>query len=458
MARRKTGRQNVPSTVKRNILGRVKTPITTPIPKAPINIPIINKIANILALPKTIPVPKPRPTPPFNLPKVVVNPPIRNIVQPISLVPKTKRTPKVTIPIGRGQMNRIPNIKSDRGFEEEMMNPIAVDSTRNIIVGRTRSGREVSAMEAIRGGGIPIGRGVNRSRVSTKEGLRAFDETDRRVRGVPGDRAFDDEVNRAELGLPIVGGDSIGGGGLILAKEAIPPMPPPPGDPIGPGKISFSVTSEPGDASVFINGKNANVKATPTSLTFKKKELLGTNKVITVKRAGYENSGLTYTISAKMKTITKTEQVLVDDPIDILPPDIRRGDRAVPMSYMQAAVNPFMEGRFSQDMSGRNINERANIIAGQNRYGGPVRSYPTKPRYRTVDRNTSKLAISYYRQGGGLPNQGKEFLDGDGTRPTLHFPLSKGVKDDPKDDPTLPTAFPELLILTENDGGSTDLY
>ena len=460
MTSRKTGKQNVPSTVKKNILGRVKTPITTPRPKAPISIPIINKIANILALPKTIPVPKPITMPPFNLPKLVVNPAIRNIIQPTSLVPKTKRTPKVTIPIGGGQMNRIPNIKNDRGFEEEMMNPIAVDSTRNIVVGRTRSGREVSAMEAIRGGGIPIGRGVNRSRVSTKEGLRAFDETDRRVRGVPGDRAFDDERKRAELGLPIVGGDSIGGGALILAKEAIPPMPPPPGDPIGPGKISFGVSSDPGDAEVFIDNKPAGVKATPTSLTFSKKELLK-RKDITVKRTGY-NTTIVWTISSKMKTVTTSEQILViDDPIDILPPDIRRGDRQIPMSYMDAAVNPFMEGRFSQDMSGNpygysDFNRGITLEeAGGPKFGPPVKSYPQKPRYKTVDKNTVKLAISYSRRGGGLPNISNEFFLGDSIRPQLNFPLSQAIV---KDDPTPPAGVPELLILTENDGGSTDLY
>ena len=426
------GKMNLPSSVK-SAIGAIKSPITNPIPKIPLNIPILNKIVEQLAIPKFITIPKPPP---------------------------------------------IQNIKNDRGFEDIIANPKAVQSTKDIIVGTGPKGNSITAMSAIKGGGIP-------------QNIR---EDKLRRLNIESNRGFDDEVIE-DFGLPILSGGGASDRALILAGEAIGPVtimndgtrvtssgivdnkgrvirpdgqdvipelpmgkpsvgnfiPLAGGDPIGNSDISFAVASTPPDAEVFIDNLPAGVRGTPTVLTFTKKELLDNKKIITVKRAGYNNNGLTYTIFSKMKLKTINKQVLVDEGmIPIQGPPIRTGGRPEQRGFDD---NVFMD-RGLPIVSGGGVSDRALIAAGEAQ--GPVSFTKSSPRYKTISTTVQSYAITYMRRGGGLPNDSWEILGTDTTRPKLNFPLSQIItKDEPVD---IPISLPELLILTDGDSSSIDKY
>lgn len=472
-------RKNIPTSVK-NRLSSIKTPVSLPkVVKPPtVPIPILSNIQKILSTPRVFPAP-PKPPLPSPAPPQMVNPPVFRPTAPIKIYPKTKPAPpkpkvQPIIP-GRG-------VKQDRGFSDVVSSGVP-QRTRDIILGKdferpARPG-DISAMDAIRN------RGLNKSRISTKEGLRAFDETDRRVRGVPGDRAFDDEVNRAELGLPIVSGDSPGDRALILAGEAIPPMPTPKdqvltvpkgSDTIGSGLVNVRVKSDPSDAEILVNGRSVGAGNTPGVLNFSKKEILDNAKTITVQKTGHTNT-TTYTIQGKMVEETFEKQVSIpvfDDigiqtQVDYTLENYRRFGGGTASSFEQAGLNPLMQGRFSGQGS-----PEANMLArmGGGTAGGAFGYNPDRPgmggssgrgtstirnELRTITQSVNKFKVKVTKRVNGTITNPGEFSESGVF--DMYFDLV-GVKQDP--DPIV-VAVPELLVLTpagDNEDGSelTQLY
>ena len=479
-------RKNVPTSVK-NVLRSIKTPVSLPkVVKPPtVPIPILTNIQKILATPPTVPSP-PRPVLPSPAPPQMVNPIMLQPTVPIKIAPKTKPAPpkpkvRPIIP-GKG-------VKQDRGFQETISTGVP-QRTRDIIIGkdfeRPSNPNDINAMDVIRN------RGLTKSRISTKEGLRAFDETDRRVRGVPGDRAFDDEVIE-NFGRPIVSGDSPGDRALILAGEAIPPVvrlkdgtvlvedrsrdqiltTPKGSDTIRDGVVNVRVKSDPVDAEILVNGRSVSAGNTPGVLTFGRKEILDNPKTITVQKTGHAST-TTYSIVGQMVEETFEKQISVpafDDigeqrAVDTMLDQYARFGGGTASSFEQAGLNPLMQGRFSGQGSpeGNMLARMGGGIAGgafspdgRSNVGGGLsgRGASTiRNELRTITQSINKFKVKVTKRVNGQITNPGEFSESGVF--DMFFQLGA---DAPPPDPVVP----ELLVLTpagDNVDGSelTQLY
>ncbi len=463
------------SAVKLNRLKRIQP---TPKPIKIVNVPVRAKVSTrtanrpITPPPIVIP-PPPRVNPPRVTPPLPPAPPIfppvistgitinsgpRNkVVKPAPRPIFTPPTPITPIKSGFDEESYLQTMR-DRGAQMALANPIIFPETKpfpNIPTRPIRIGAP--------GGGYGT---INLGR--TQAGPTLAGE-------LGGGRFTNDDVieprERVDRELIVPRGDSA----ELIPRPPKPKGPPPIKPPVPPAKpvivngdFVLNVQSNPVGADIFIDKRKVGTANTIIPLPLK--SLLGVTKKVTAKLTGYTSrlgkDACYYTITGVTKTIQIKEEY-TDYVIKNRPPDrsdfVDIGpDGFGPQSFIDAAVNPYMQGRFQQNIGGgprpdlvginRNVGRGGNSFTG---ITGPTttRVAVKKTRLKNVDRYV--ILVKKYEKGKVV----QEF-ESTNNNCNLSFDLKKiiidikddDIKDDyPKDDVDIitPKPTPELLIVSK---------